>query len=176
MKNIMEIARDKAQGIKEPEQAETQGSEEPAKKKRGGQQKYERPKEAPIIFRDPDVCRLLGRNRKRLILARKTKTRGVDWDCIEHHAGMTLAWILKENPKADIEKIRKWAIQPGDGIATVEIVQHTRDIHKLVCRRLSDGETVVVLVDDAANFIDGEQIDVEIRSNNRLNYRRELNI
>ena len=149
------------EGAPKTEEVKDQGQGEEAKRKRGGQQKYKRPEEAPEIYSDQDVCRLLRRNRRSLMLARKKWKRGEDWDCIEHHAGMTREWILKQNPAAKIETIEEWAIKPGDGVVSVEIVQHTKDIQKLVGRRLSDGVTVVVIVNDAANFLDGEQIDVE---------------
>lgn len=191
MKNLMKIAKEKAAAESEknppaPAQGEAPAGEgkqsgenppapeEEKKKKRGGQEKYIRPASPPEIYSDMDVCRLLGRNRRSLMMARKRKGRGEDWDCVEHHAGMTRDWILRQNPKAAISKIEKWQIQPGDGVVSVEVVQHTRDIQKLVCRRLSDGATVVVLVPDAADFMDGEQMDVE-ESGGKYRWKASMN-
>ena len=130
-------------------------------KKAGAQQKFSRGGSVPDIFPDGEVCRLLGKNRDYLIRARKSKSRGEDWDVIGHHAGMTAAWILKENPKADLEHITQWRIKPDDGVVSVEVLQHTMDCRKLACKRLSDGVTVVVMVDDASRFRDGDQFDAQ---------------
>lgn len=130
-------------------------------KKAGAQQKFSRGGSVPDIFPDGEVCRLLGKNRAYLIRARKSKSRGEDWDVIGHHAGMTAAWILKENPKADLEHITQWRIKPEDGVVSVEVLQHTMDCRKLACKRLSDGATVVVMVDDASRFRDGDQFDAQ---------------
>lgn len=130
-------------------------------KKAGVQQKFSRGGSVPDIFPDGDVCRLLGKNRAYLIQARKSKSRGEDWDVIGHHAGMTASWILKKNPKADLEHITQWRIKPGDGVVSVEVLQHTMDFRKLACKRLSDGVTVVVMVDDASRFRDGDQFDAQ---------------
>lgn len=131
------------------------------KPRRGAVRRFERGGSLPDIFSDADVCRLLGKNRRYLIRARKAKARGEDWDVISHHAGMTASWILRENPKADLEQVVPWRIKPGDGIVSVEVVQHTLDCRKLACRRLSDGAIVVVQVDDASRFLDGEQFDAQ---------------
>ena len=125
------------------------------------QQKFSRGGSVPDIFPDGEVCRLLGKNRAYLIRARKSKSRGEDWDVIGHHAGMTASWILKENPKADLEHITQWRIKPGDGVVSVEVLQHTMDFRKIACKRLSDGVTVVVMVDDASRFRDGDQFDAQ---------------
>ena len=130
-------------------------------KKAGAQQKFSRGGSVPDIFPDGEVCRLLGKNRAYLIRARKSKSRGEDWDVIGHHAGMTASWILKENPKADLEHITQWRIKPGDGVVSVEVLQHTMDFRKLACKRLSDGATVVVMVDDASRFREGDQFDAQ---------------
>lgn len=130
-------------------------------KKAGAKQKFSRGGSVPDIFPDGEVCRLLGKNRAYLIRARKSKSRGEDWDAIGHHAGMTASWILKENPKADLEHITQWRIKPGDGVVSVEVLQHTMDFRKLACKRLSDGVTVVVMVDDASRFRDGDQFDAQ---------------
>ena len=123
--------------------------------------KFSRGGSVPDIFPDGEVCRLLGKNRAYLIRARKSKSRGEDWDAIGHHAGMTASWILKENPKADLEHITQWRIKPDDGVVSVEVLQHTMDYRKLACKRLSDGVTVVVMVDDASRFRDGDQFDAQ---------------
>lgn len=143
---------------------ETVASPSPAapKKPSGGQVKYvDRGPRCPDIFPDPVVCRFLGRNRAYLIRARRSHGRGDVWDAIEHHCGMTAAWILQENPAADLATITPDRILPGDGVVSVEVVQHTLDYRKLACKRLSDGQIVVVQVNDAAFFRDGDQFDAE---------------
>ena len=131
------------------------------RKKAGPPIRFSRGGSVPDIFPDGEVCRLLGKNRAYLIRARKSKSRGEDWDTIGHHAGMTASWILKENPKADFERITPWSIKPDDGVVSVEVLQHTMDCRKLACKRLSDGATVVVMVDDASRFRDGDQFDAQ---------------
>ena len=131
------------------------------KARQGPPIRFSRGGSVPDIFPDGEVCRLLGKNRAYLIRARKSKSRGEDWDAIGHHAGMTAAWILKENPKADLEHITQWRIKPDDGVVSVEVLQHTMDCRKLACKRLSDGATVVVMVDDASRFRDGDQFDAQ---------------
>lgn len=115
----------------------------------------------PDVFGDIVVCRFLGKNRAYLVRVRKSHARGEDWDAIGHHCGMTAAWILKENPAADLSKIIERRILPGDGIVSVEVVQHTLDFRKLACKRLSDGQIVVVQVRDATQFRNGDQFDAE---------------
>lgn len=115
----------------------------------------------PDVFRDTAVCRFLGVNRAYLVRARKSHARGGDWDAVEHHCGMTAAWVLKERPAADFADLLPDRILPGDGIATVEAVQHTMDCRKLACKRLSDGAIVVVQVGDSTRFRIGDQFDVE---------------
>ena len=131
------------------------------KTRQGPPIRFSRGGSVPDIFPDGEVCRLLGKNRAYLIRARKSKSRGEDWDAIGHHAGMTASWILKENPKADLEHITQWRIKPDDGVVSVEVLQHTMDCRKLACKRLSDGVTVVVMVDDASRFRDGDQFDAQ---------------
>lgn len=115
----------------------------------------------PDVFTDVAVCRFLGVNRAYLVRARKSHARGGDWDAVEHRCGMTAAWILKENPAADLALLLPDRILPGGEIATVEAVQHTRDCRKLVCKRLSDNAIVVVQVNDSSLFRRGDQFDVE---------------
>lgn len=123
--------------------------------------RFERGGSVPDIFPDGEVCRLLGKNRSYLIKTRKSRTKGTDWDVIDHHAGMTASWILKERPDADLARILPWRIKPGDGIVSVEVLQHTMDFRKLACKRLSDDATIVVSVDNSARFVDGDQFDVQ---------------
>ena len=130
-------------------------------KKAGAQQKFSRGGSVPDIFPDGEVCRLLGRNRNSLILARNRSNRGDDWDVIGHHAGMTASWILKTNPKADIERITPWRIKPGDGVVSVRVKSHTQNCKLLACERLSDDAVVIVEVGDASRFRDGDQFDAQ---------------
>lgn len=123
--------------------------------------RFERGGTTPDVFPDGEVCRLLGKNRQYLIKARKARAKGLDWDVVGHHAGMTAVWIMKECPSADLAKIMPWRVKPGDGVVSVEVLQHTMDFRKLACRRLSDGATVVVSVDDSSRFVDGDQFDAQ---------------
>lgn len=165
------IAEDKASSAAAPglpTDQEPKGNETPvsqttgqSSKRRGPPIRFERGGKLPDVFPDGEVCRLIGKNRNYLIRSRKTRSKGVDWDTVGHHAGMTAEWILKERPDADLEQIVPWRIKPGDGVVSVEVVQHTMDFQKLACRRLSDGAFVVVIVDDASRFLNGEQFDAQ---------------
>ena len=115
----------------------------------------------PDVFTDVAVCRFLGVNKAYLVRARKSHARGGDWDAVEHRCGMTAAWVLKQNPAADLARLLPDRILPGGGIATVEAVQHSMDYRKLVCKRLSDGAIVVVQVNDSSLFRLGDQFDAE---------------
>lgn len=126
---------------------------------KGRPRKFSRGGSLPDIYPDGEVCRLLGINRTHLIMSRKQRFRGLFWDVVGHHAGMTASWILRENPKVDLAKISAWRIKPGDGVVSVQVLQHTNNINKLVCRRLSDNATIVVSVGDASQFLDGYQFD-----------------
>lgn len=173
--DIAKRIREKAEKWLKDNQKKISGAApEGKKKRRGAKRKFKIPAPAPDVFPDADVCRLLGINRKTLMRIRRANKRGTTWDCVENHAGMKATWILETNPKAEIEKIAQWAIQPGDGIVSVEVVQHTRDINKLVCKRLSDNETVVVMVRDASDFLDGEQFDAA-ELGGRYVWKEELN-
>ena len=109
----------------------------------------------PLVFDDTDVCRLLGVRRRVLVAARKKKTRGVDWDCVGQHAGMTEAWIRARG--GDPSGLRP--IEPGDGIVTVCACSRVANINVIVCFRVASGERAIVMVHDSRLIRIGDQFD-----------------
>lgn len=113
------------------------------------------PRAAPRVFDDTDVCRLLGVRRRVLARARTQSTRGIDWDCVGQHAGMTESWIRARG--GDPSGLAP--IEPGDGIVTVCAWSRVANINVIVCIRMSSGDRALVLVHDSRLIHIGDQFD-----------------
>ena len=91
------------------------------------------------VFDDVSVCRLLRCHRKVLGDARTQLARGIDWDCVGMHAGMTMKWIneyalahgivpdfvnkpLKKIVEDRVVSVRLVGTHPNPCRCTVEIV------------------------------------------------------
>ena len=95
-----------------------------------------------VIFDDTDVCRELGLLRRVLVRERARGVRGVDWDCVDGHAGMTVGWIRRWNAKADTSRMKP--VAQGDGIVTVRIVGRVTNADVVAAERVCDGTRVMV--------------------------------
>ena len=94
--------------------------------------------------------------RRRVLVATRTKkARGVDWDCIGQHAGMTEAWIRARG--GDPSSLRP--IEHGDGIVTVSACSRVANINVIVCFRVASGERAIVMVHDSRLIHIGDQFD-----------------
>ena len=78
------------------------------------------------IFDDATVCRLLRIRRKVLADARTEKTRGVDWDFVGLHAGMTRAWVdryaLDHGLVPQYTSVSAKPVQANDCVVTVKLI------------------------------------------------------
>lgn len=91
------------------------------------------------IFDDVSVCRLLRCHRKVLGDARTQQSRGIDWDVVGLHAGMTMKWIneyalshgivpdfvtkpLKKIVTDNVVSVRLVGTHPNPCRCTVEII------------------------------------------------------
>lgn len=108
-----------------------------------------------LVYDDTDVCRLLGVRRRVLVAARTQNARGVDWDCVGQHAGMTDAWIRARG--GDPSGLTP--IEPGDGIVTVTAASRVANVQVMVCFKVTGGSRAVVLVKDSRMIRLGDQFD-----------------
>lgn len=94
------------------------------------------------IFDDTEVCALLGLRKREIVKRRTEERRGVDWDCVGWHAGMTAAWIRSWNRTADVRRLKP--VEPGDGIVTVRVVGRVVNGDVVRAVRVTDGTCVTV--------------------------------
>ena len=142
------------QGAK-PASADGQGATEAPEKKDAPASSIEL---VPTVYGDEDVCRCLRIHRKVIADARTKKTRGLDWDCVGLHAGMTMAWIQAEalrrgvvpdftNRPRPLEPIRS-----GDGIASCRLLATWPNKTRVTVEVVATGEAKVATVRDANEF------------------------
>lgn len=125
------------------------------------------------IYDDTDVCRALGLLRRAVVRARHAGRRGVDWDCADGHAGMTLGWIQGRNANVKMRSAKP--IQPGDGVVTVRVTGRVTNGDLVQGQRVADGTRVMVRgIGNAWYLHVGDEIDCRMRGG-MLVYAPELN-
>lgn len=105
------------------------------------------------IYGDVEVCRML-RIRRRIIAAARTKqTRGVDWDCVGLHAGMTMKWIqeeaLRRGVVPDFFCGAFRPVEPGDGVVSCKLLGTWPNRSRVTAEIVATGEVKVATVRDA---------------------------
>lgn len=125
------------------------------------------------IYDDTDVCRALGLLRRTVVRARQAGRRGVDWDCVDRHGGMTLGWIRQWNANVNLGGVKP--IGPGDGIVTVQVTGRVMNGDVVQARRVADGTCVTVRgIRNAWYLHVGDEIDCRMQGG-MLTFAPELN-
>jgi len=108
------------------------------------------------IYGDVEVCRLLKIRRRKIAEARTKATRGVDWDCVGLHAGMTKKWIqetaIKQGIVPDFFNVPLTPIKEGDGIVSCKLLGTWPNRTKVTVEVVATGEAKVATVRDANEF------------------------
>lgn len=130
-----------------------------------------------VLYGDKAVCEALRIRRRVIAAARTKKSRGVDWDVIDLHAGMTKEWVEKKAlelhvvPKFD----RLIPIKPGDGVVSVALSAVVTNIKRAVAEVVATGERIPVWVDDNTLMCRGEIFDCLKLGEGNFTQTRELN-
>lgn len=110
----------------------------------------------PEIYGDVEVCRLLKIRRRKIAEARTKQTRGIDWDCVGLHAGMTKKWIeetaIKQGIVPDFFNVPLTPIKEGDGIVSCKLLGTWPNRTKVTVEVVATGEAKVATVRDANEF------------------------
>ena len=135
--------------------------ERPATSSASGQQQGElgrtqESKKVPEIYGDVEVCRLLKIRRRKIAEARTKSTRGVDWDCVGLHAGMTKKWIhetaIKMGIVPDFFNVPLTPLKDGDGVVSCKLLGTWPNRTKVTVEVVATGEVKVATVRDANEF------------------------
>jgi hypothetical protein len=107
----------------------------------------------PVVYGDAEVCRVL-RIRRRVIAAARTKqSRGVDWDCVGLHAGMTMKWIheeaLRRGIVPDFFGGALKPISPGDGVVSCRMLGTWPNRSRVTAEVVATGEARIATVKSA---------------------------
>ena len=110
----------------------------------------------PEVYGDVDVCRLLKIRRRKIAEARTKATRGIDWDCVGLHAGMTKKWIeetaIKQGIVPDFFNVPLTPIKENDGIVSCKLLGTWPNRTKVTVEIVATGEAKVATVRDANEF------------------------
>lgn len=119
---------------------------------------WERPatSKLPEVYGDVEVCRLLKIRRRKIAEARTKATRGIDWDCVGLHAGMTKKWIeetaIKQGIVPDFFNVPLTPIKENDGIVSCKLLGTWPNRTKVTVEVVATGEAKVATVRDANEF------------------------
>lgn len=105
--------------------------------------------EAEAVYGDVEVCAALRIERFKLAEARKMARRGVDWECVGEHAGMTDNWVLaaaqeRGIPMADIMRMKP--IITGDGVVSCKVVGVWPNLERVTVEVVATGVREVAQV------------------------------
>ena len=113
-------------------------------------------KKAPEVYGDVEVCRLLKIRRRKIAEARTKATRGIDWDCVGLHAGMTKKWIqetaIKQGIVPDFFNVQLTPIKEGDGVCSCKLRGTWPNRTKVTVEVVATGKAQVATVRDANEF------------------------
>ena len=122
----------------------------------GSSEQASAPQQAVEIYGDVEVCRLLKIRRRKIAEARTKATRGVDWDCVGLHAGMTTKWIeetaSKQGILPDFFNVTLTPIKENDGIVSCKLLGTWPNRTKVTVEVVATGEAKVATVRDANEF------------------------
>ena len=141
--------------------ADAAGESAPSSRPKGDAQKREGASLA--VYGDVEVCRLLRIRRRKIAEARTKSTRGVDWDCVGLHAGMTKKWIqetaIKQGVVPDFFGVPLTPIKEGDGVVSCKLVGTWPNRSKVTVEVVATGQVRISTVRDACDFHLGEIFD-----------------
>lgn len=122
----------------------------------GSSEQASAPHQAVEIYGDVEVCRLLKIRRRKIAEARTKATRGIDWDCVGLHAGMTKKWIeetaIKQGIVPDFFNVPLTPIKENDGIVSCKLLGTWPNRTKVTVEIVATGEAKVATVRDANEF------------------------
>lgn len=108
------------------------------------------------VYGDVEVCRYLRIRRRKLAEARTKATRGIDWDCVGLHAGMTMKWIHQEALRLgivpDFHGAPLTPIKEGDGVVSCKLIGTWPNRTRVTVEVVATGEIKVATVRDANEF------------------------
>jgi hypothetical protein len=94
--------------------------------------------------------------RRKIAEARTKATRGIDWDCVGLHAGMTKKWIeetaIKQGIVPDFFNVPLTPIKENDGIVSCKLLGTWPNQTKVTVEVVATGEAKVATVRDANEF------------------------
>lgn len=131
--------------------ADAAGESAPSSRPKGDAQKREGASLA--VYGDVEVCRLLRIRRRTIAAARTKQTRGVDWDCVGLHAGMTMKWIQEEALRRGIVPDffggALKPISPGDGVVSCRMLGTWPNRSRVTAEVVATGEARIATVKSA---------------------------
>lgn len=134
----------------------------------------------PEIYDDTDVCRVLGWRRSKLAGYRRPGNKGVCWDVVGGHVGMTGGCVRMLMAVAEIEWPR-WAEARGlkrigreDGIWTVKMIRRNPNVQMASVEVIATGEVKACRVRDSRKLAIGEVFDCRMEGG-RLVMKESLN-
>lgn len=123
----------------------------------------------PEIYADNDVVKLFapltGLQRYKLEIARKSNNKGLAWDAVGKHVGMTKDWVWKyalEN-KVSIHQVAALkTVQPDDGVVSCKVVGTFPNMEKVSVKVIATGEMAIATVPpiDRPSMIDGHMMSL----------------
>lgn len=111
-------------------------------------------KKPPVVYGDVCVCNVL-RIRRRVIAAARTKeSRGVDWDCVGLHAGMTWDWIARKAVELHVtpDLGRLVPIAEGDGVASCRLMAVVPNPQRAIVDLVATDERRIAWVNDSTRM------------------------
>lgn len=107
----------------------------------------------PVIYGDVEVCQMLRIRRRAIAAARTKQTRGVDWDCVGLHAGMTMKWIKEEALRRGVvPDFFGGALKPiekDDGVVSCKMLGTWPNRQRVTVEIVATGEAKVATVPNA---------------------------
>ena len=108
----------------------------------------------PVIYGDISICRVLKIRRRVIAAARTKERRGLDWDCVGLHAGMTYEWIAHKAAELhvafDIDRLEP--ILEGDHVASCILMAVVPNNKRAIVDLVATGERRIVWVNDSTTM------------------------
>ena len=123
----------------------------------------------PEIYADNDVVKLFapltGLQRYKLEIARKSNNKGLAWDAVGKHVGMTKDWVWKYAlaNKVSVHQVAALkTVQPGDGVVSCKVVGTFPNMEKVSVKVIATGEMAIATVPpiDRPSMIDGHMMSL----------------
>lgn len=123
----------------------------------------------PEIYADNDVVKLFapltGLQRYKLEITRKSNNKGLAWDSVGKHVGMTKDWVWKYAlaNKVSVHQVAALkTVQPGDGVVSCKVVGTFPNMEKVSVKVIATGEMAIATVPpiDRPSMIDGHMMSL----------------